>query len=119
MRWFSWLIVLLWVIPARAADRPNVVFVLVDDIRWDAVSFKGQGQYIDPPLNIDGNPQKVTGYITDLLDRYAVEFIRKPHDKPFVLYLPHKSVHGPFTPAERHKDLYVDEPFTPPVSAND
>jgi N-acetylglucosamine-6-sulfatase len=85
--------------------------------RW--VSFKGQGVYPNPNLNIDGQPEKVDGYVTDLLDKYAVEFVRKPHDKPFALYLAHKAVHGPFTPAERHKDLYANEPFTPSASAND
>src|SRR5215211_6158971 len=67
--------------------------------RW--VSFKGQGAYDNPPLNIDGKPEKVEGYVTDLLTKYAVEFIKKRRTKPFVCYLPHKSVHGPFTPAER------------------
>src|SRR3954469_4593267 len=28
-------------LPARAADRPNIVFVLVDDIRWDAFGCMG------------------------------------------------------------------------------
>jgi N-acetylglucosamine-6-sulfatase len=85
--------------------------------RW--VSFKGQGIYMNPPLNIDGKSEKVDGYITDLLDKYAVDFIKQPHDKPFVVYLAHKAVHSPFTPAERHKNLYSNEPFTPPASAAD
>jgi len=82
--------------------------------RW--VSFKGQGVYIDPQINIDGRTEKKTGYITDLLSDFAVEFVRKPHDKPFALYLAHKAVHGPFTPAERHKDLYSGD--TIPRSPN-
>lgn len=72
--------------------------------KW--VSFPGQGQYIDPRMNIDGNAIQAQGYMTDLLNNHAVEFIRKPHSKPFCLYLAHKAVHGPFTPAERHKSLY-------------
>jgi N-acetylglucosamine-6-sulfatase len=85
--------------------------------RW--VSFKGQGVYLDPVLNIDGKSQRVNGYITDLLDGYAVDFVRKKHDKPFVLYLAHKAVHGPFTPAARHQAFYTDDPFTLAVSSND
>ncbi len=81
--------------------------------RW--VSFKGQGVYDDPTLNIDGNRSTVKGYITDLLTDYAVEFVRQKREKPFVVYLAHKAVHGPFTPAERHKNLYADAatPLTP------
>jgi arylsulfatase A-like enzyme len=74
--------------------------------RW--VSFKGQGVYNDPILNVDGKVAKHPGYITDILNDYAFKFIRSEHKKPFLLYLPHKAVHGPFTPAERHKNLYAD-----------
>ena len=81
--------------------------------RW--VSFRGQGVYENPPLNVDGKREPVTGYMTDLLNKYAVEFVRaqKP-DKPFCLYLAHKAVHGPFTPAERHKGLYADDKYPAP-----
>jgi arylsulfatase A-like enzyme len=77
--------------------------------RW--VSFRGQGVYVDPLLNIDGQAEKKSGYISDLLSDYAVEFVKRPHTKPFALYLAHKAVHGPFTPAERHKGLYAVDPI--------
>ena len=86
--------------------------------RW--VSFRGQGVFTDPPLNIDGERVKATGYMTDILNEHAVEFVKKQSkEKPFCLYLAHKAVHGPFTPADRHKDLYVGAKFPPPASAND
>lgn len=85
--------------------------------RW--VSFKGQGIYIDCPLNIDGKPEKVPGYITDVLNSNAVEFINRPHTKPFALYLAHKAVHGPFTPPERYKKLYAGVKFSFAPSIND
>ncbi len=75
--------------------------------RW--VSFKGQGQFVDPVLNLDGKAGKAEGYVTDLLGDHAVEFVRRDHKKPFALYLAHKAVHGPFTPAERHKALFADQ----------
>ena len=59
--------------------------------RW--VSFKGQGTYLDPDINEDGKAVKPTGYITDILNGYAVEFIRRRHDKPFLIYLAHKAIH--------------------------
>src|SRR5205085_3000517 len=71
--------------------------------RW--VSFKGQGTYLNPTFNVDGKQVKTNGYVTDLLTDYALEFVKQPHDKPFVLYLSHKAVHAHFTPAERHKNL--------------
>jgi len=76
------------------------------------VSFRGQGVYVDPQLNVNGAPVSAKGYMTDILTGRAVEFLRRTHSKPFLLYLGHKAVHGPFTPAERHKDLYSDQPIT-------
>jgi N-acetylglucosamine-6-sulfatase len=89
--------------------------------RW--VSFKGQGTYRDPDINEDGKLVKPTGYITDILSGYAVDFIRRRHDKPFLVWLAHKAIHPEikqnddgsvnladselFIPAERHKDLYA------------
>jgi N-acetylglucosamine-6-sulfatase len=86
--------------------------------RW--VSFKGQGEYIDPQLNFDGVAKKTPGYITDLLNDEAVAFIGKQsREKPFLLYLSHKAVHGPFTPAERDRDRYQDDPITLRPSVSD
>lgn len=84
--------------------------------RW--ISFKGQGVYVDPELNIDGKTEKVSGYVTDLLSDHAADFIRQKRSKPFVLYLSHKAVHAPQIPAERHKDLYANSKL-PDISSSD
>jgi N-acetylglucosamine-6-sulfatase len=91
--------------------------------RW--VSFKGQGSYLDPAINEDGKDVNRRGYITDILTGYAVEFIRRRHDKPFLVYLAHKAIHPEvmqhgdgsinmdhaerFIPAERHQKLFTGE----------
>jgi N-acetylglucosamine-6-sulfatase len=91
--------------------------------RW--VSFKGQGTYLDPEINEDGQPVQSSGYITDILNGYAVEFIKRPHEKPFLVYLAHKAIHPEvkqnndgsiniagaelFIPAQRHKNLFAGE----------
>jgi len=85
--------------------------------RW--VSFRGQGRFEDPPLNIDGKAVDQKGYMTDLLGGYAAEFIRKPRSKPFCLCLAHKAVHGPFTPAERHKSMFSGETIRRSENAKD
>ena len=73
------------------------------------VSFSGQGTYYNCPLNVDGQKRQAEGYITDELTDYAVAFLKKPRTRPFLLYLSHKAVHGPFTPPKRHADLYKDQ----------
>jgi N-acetylglucosamine-6-sulfatase len=90
------------------------------------VSVKGQGAYSDPELNVDGARVQAKGYATDVFNERALAFLRRPHAKPFLLYLAHKAVHpslaqradgsvsdpqgGTFVPAERHKDLYAGAP---------
>jgi len=85
--------------------------------RW--VSFKGQGVYADPMINVDGKATKMTGYMTDILNQHAVDFVKAPHTNPFLLYLAHKAVHGPFTPAARHAVLYADANVPPAPNHGD
>ena len=59
--------------------------------RW--VSFPGHGSIVDPVLNIDGDERQHKGYITDLLNEHAVEFLRQQRSKPFALFFAHKAVH--------------------------
>ena len=72
--------------------------------KW--ISFKGQGEYFNPELNIDGKRIKKEGYITDILTDYAIEWMNKKHDKPFFLYISHKAVHALFEPAVCDKGVY-------------
>ena len=85
------------------------------------VGVPGQGRYVNPRLHIDGELKEVPGYMTDVLTDDSVEFLKKQRDatKPFALVLAHKAIHGPFTPAERHKDLYADEKIHRAPSVDD
>jgi len=90
------------------------------------VSFKGQGVYHDPEINVNGVTRQVKGYTTDILNDHAVAFLERRRSAPFLLYLAHKAVHpeltqyadgsvsdvngGKFIPADRHKNLYAGIP---------
>ncbi|MEX2264192.1 MAG: sulfatase [Bryobacteraceae bacterium] len=74
--------------------------------RW--VSFRGQGRYVDPVINHDGQRREVKGYVSDIITDESVRFVRENASRPFMLYMSHKAVHGDFTPAERHRNLYSD-----------
>ena len=87
---------------------------------------KGQGEAINPEINIDGERKKFNGYVTDILTDISIEFINKPRDKPFLLYVSHKALHpnitqlddgstaaapsgrGGFIAADRHVGMYED-----------
>jgi arylsulfatase A-like enzyme len=38
---------------------------------------------------------KEEGYVTDLINRYALEFIERNKEEPFCLYIPHLAIHNP------------------------
>jgi len=84
--------------------------------KW--VSFKGQGTYYDPQMNIDGSQVQEKGYMTDLLTDHAIDWLNQERDreKPFFMYLSHKAVHAMFEPAERHLGKYSDMPVEYPSS---
>ena len=86
------------------------------------VSFRGQGMIVNPVLWEAGGERTVEGYVTDILNARAVEYVQRKRDKPFALFLAHKAVHpdvqqnqdGTIDAAtmqgyvlpERHRDLY-------------
>jgi len=83
------------------------------------VSFDGHGRLYDPKLNEHGNYVQHNGYITDILNTMAVEFVGRKHGKPWSLFLAHKAVHPDaeqaadgtlaldgYKPAPRHEKLY-------------
>lgn len=92
------------------------------------IGMPGQGEAIDPLLNINGERRRVKGYVTDLFTEYALEFLKNKSNKPFALYLSHKALHpnvvqrddgsvvnigeGEFIAAERHRSKYKDKLFT-------
>lgn len=84
---------------------------------WE--SFRGQGTYYKPTMNINGKEVKYgdSTYITDLLTEHALDWLANREDeKPFFLYLSHKAVHADFKPAARHAGMYKDEPISLPPS---
>ena len=86
------------------------------------VSYDGHGRLNDPTLNHDGRYVQHQGYITDIMNGLAVEFLERRHRKPWSLFFAHKAVHpdaeqgadgtltisaqGGYVVADRHKDLY-------------
>ncbi len=82
--------------------------------RW--VSFRGQGVYNDPVLNIDGVQVPQKGYTSDILTDFALEWLDDVREEPFFLYLSHKAVHAEFIPAPRHAGRYADVPLRYPAT---
>ncbi len=81
--------------------------------------FRGQGDYFDPAININGERRQFKGYSTDVLTDLAIEWLRSQQGKPSFLYLSFKAPHFPFEPAPRHRGRYDKAPVRyPPTMAN-
>ncbi len=86
------------------------------DRTWDYYfGFKGQGRYYDPVISENGQPDKVyKGYMDDILADKALEYLNKPHEKPFCLFLwfkaPHRSWQRPPRYAKLYEGMSVPEP---------
>ena len=68
-------------------------------------------------MRVQGKPNEpLGGYSTDRYTELAETFIREsPRDKPWFLWVCYGAVHGPTTPADRHKGKYQDEKVPVPA----
>ena len=85
------------------------------------VSFEGQGRYIDPKLNVDGDRKLMKGHMTDVLTDLAVDYIeaQSNSEEPYFLCLSHKAIHENWTPTDRHHQKYIHEEIVFPASYDD
>lgn len=86
------------------------------------VSYDGHGRLMNPVLNHDGEYRQHQGYVTDIMNDLAVDFLKRKRSGPFSLFFAHKAVHpdaeqgsdgtlnisaqGGYVVAERHRNLY-------------
>lgn len=83
-------------------------------------SHRGQGNYFDNEFNDDGVRRKVPGYYTTAVTDHAVEWLRKKHDRPFLLILGQKAPHGgPIQPEPRFEHALDQVPIPRPANADD
>ncbi|MBW1843726.1 MAG: sulfatase [Deltaproteobacteria bacterium] len=81
------------------------------DRQWDYYfGFKGQGRYKHPEFAENGGPDRRywKRYTDDMLGTKAIEFIRRPHTKPFCLFVFFKAPHRSWIRAPRHEKLFED-----------
>lgn len=79
--------------------------------------FPGQGDYNDPVMIGPDGEQTVPGYATDIVTDLSLDWLdRRDVEKPFALFVHHKSPHAPWVPDDKHGDFYpigsIPEPDT-------
>ena len=90
------------------ADRPGFDF---------SASFRGQGKFFQCPVTINKDGEKkdviVDKWIDDASADYGIEFLRENKDRPFLLTVGSKSVHGPREPHGDYAKDYSGEEAQP------
>ncbi|MBL8221643.1 MAG: sulfatase-like hydrolase/transferase, partial [Bryobacterales bacterium] len=83
-------------------------------------TFPGQGSYFNNRFIVDGKPTPTQGYITDHINRFALEFLKtREKSKPFVMFVGHKAVHGPFEPKKEHAAMFSGQHMPLPKTWDD
>jgi arylsulfatase A-like enzyme len=70
-------------------------------------TFVDQGQYFDCPFEINGTVTPTKGWVDDVTTEFAIDYLKRPHDKPFSMFIGFKAPHEPTLPPERAKTLYA------------
>ena len=85
---------------------------------WDVLP--GQGLYHDPEMIRMGERTKRSGYATDLITDYSLDWLRgRDRDRPFCLMVHHKAPHRSWEPDDRHANMYEDEDIPEPETFDD
>jgi N-acetylglucosamine-6-sulfatase len=82
-------------------------------------SHKGQGTYYDTTFNVEGNRQVLKGYYTHRVTELAVDWLKRPHQRPFLMIMGHKAPHGPFEPEPKYAMVFDNVKIERPRTAND
>ena len=84
------------------------------------MSHRGQGNYFDNEFNINGTRRKIPGYYTTVVTEHAVDWLKQPHSKPWMLILGQKAPHGgPIEPEPRFAHAFDAVKIAKPANADD
>ena len=71
------------------------------------VTHKGQGRYFDTEFNMDGQRREVVpGYYTTVVTDMAVDWLKQPRSKPWLMMLGHKAPHSFYLAEEKYKHSF-------------
>ena len=75
----------------------------------------GQGVYYNPPMIKNGERVQHTGYTTDLITEFSLDWLKeRDKDKPFLLMCQQKAPHREWSPALRHLNHDQDRKYPEP-----
>ncbi|WP_246066845.1 sulfatase family protein [Paenibacillus koleovorans] len=85
---------------------------------WSVVP--GQGEYHDPEFIEMGEKKRFSGYATDLITDFSIDWLdKRDPERPFLLMCHHKAPHRPFQPDAKHMHMYEDVDIPEPETFYD
>ncbi len=82
------------------------------------MSHKGQGNYWDTEFNVNGRRQVIKGYYSSVVTDAAIDWLKREHQRPWMLVLGHKAPHGgPIVPEPKYEHAFDAFPVAPPANA--
>src|SRR5437667_305195 len=109
----TWLVVALVLLgtacSAPERERPNIVFVLVDDLNTRILPYLPELKRLMPAkgMSFDTTRAIKDTYDTDFFAQEAASWVGKA-EEPFVAVWAPMSPHGPFIPAPRHRGRFAN-----------
>jgi arylsulfatase A-like enzyme len=80
----------------------------------------GQGLYYDPEFIEMGSRTKRSGYATNLIGDYSLDYLkRRDKSKPFFLMCHHKAPHRPWQPDPKYAQMFADQEIPEPFNLYD
>jgi arylsulfatase A-like enzyme len=80
----------------------------------------GQGEYHDPTFVENGQTHRHTGYATDLITDFTLDFIRnRDKNRPFMCLCHHKAPHRCWESDEQHQNLFRETRLPMPENIKD
>ncbi len=77
----------------------------------------GQGVYYDPTFIKMGERKQYTGYCTDLIGDFTLDWLKqRDPKKPFFAMCHHKAPHRPWQPAAKYKDMLNGQTVAEPAN---
>jgi arylsulfatase A-like enzyme len=98
-----------WHMDGQRGQRPGFDY---------SASFIGHARYHNASFEINGLPTPTQGWVDDVSTDYAIEFLKRNKDKPWLLVVGYKTPHGPFEPPARLKDKFAGEGAKVPPNLN-
>ena len=87
----------------------------------DFMILPGQGSYINPKFITKKGDTTITGYVTDIITDFTIDWLDKKRDKekPFMMMYLHKAPHRPWWPNPKKFKEFTQKTFPEPASLFD